>query len=200
MGRKGITFDMVANAATAIKARGVDPTISAVRKELNDEGSFSTISQHLAKWREQDMERVDIRSLPEEVENAALTAITTIWNIANRQARDEIAALKEDHNRQRKSLQADLDAVLDANRTAESLLASMTLQSENDLKQIQAQEKKLTAVTSELDTTKRLYSELTAIIRQPKEPEPKAADTKPASPSKSTPAPEKTQGEHRATK
>lgn len=192
MGRKGISYDMVANAATIIKARGFEPTISAVRKELNDEGSFSTISQHLAKWREIDMERVDVKSLPEEVENAALTAITTIWNIANKQARDEIAGIKEDHNQQKRLLQTDLNAVIEENRRSESIIASMTAQGEADIRQIKDLEKKLTSTASELETMKRMHSELLATLKQPKAAPAPAAGTKPARPSKTTTEPEKT--------
>lgn len=195
MARKGITYDMVSNAAAAIKARGVEPTISAIRVELNNEGSFSTISQHLAKWRELDAEKVDISALPETVENAALEAITKIWHIATKEARDEIAGIKEDHNQQRRLMQADLDALLAANRLLEEQLAKDEAASEKDRVKLADQEKKLTAVNSELETYKRLYNDLAATLKQPSEKGPKDVDTKPARPSRSKPAPESTPGD-----
>ena len=69
MARKGVTFDQVANAAATIKARGTEPTIAAIRVELGNEGSYSTISQHLAKWRTEDSEKGVHKEMPPEVEN-----------------------------------------------------------------------------------------------------------------------------------
>jgi hypothetical protein len=205
MARKGITYDMVSNAAAAIKARGTDPTISAIRVELNNEGSFSTISQHLAKWREQDAEKVDISSLPETVENAALEAITKIWNIATKEAREEIAAIKEDHNQKTRLLQEDLSALLTANKHLEETIEREVAASEKDRAKVIEQEKKLTAMNSELDTYKKLYSELAekmqpaaekkAEPKQPSKPARQAADTKSAHPSTSKPEPGSKPGE-----
>lgn len=190
MARKGINYEMVSNAAAAIKARGTEPTISAVRVELNNEGSFSTISQHLAKWREQDAERVDVKSLPEMVENAALSAITTIWNIATKEAREEIAAIKEDHNQKTRLLQNDLTALLAANKQLEETIERETTASEKDRARNIELEKKLTAANSELETTKKLYSELVTMIKQPSAPAPQAAGTRSARPVKPKTEPE----------
>jgi uncharacterized protein involved in exopolysaccharide biosynthesis len=189
MARKGINYEMVSNAAAAIKARGTEPTISAVRIELNNEGSFSTISQHLAKWREQDAERVDVKSLPEQVENAALTAITTIWNIATKEAREEIAAIKEDHNQRMKLLQADLAALLEANKHLEETVEREVKASEKDREKSADLEKKLTAANSELETTRRLYTDLVSTLKPQGAPARKAADTTQARPATPAPAP-----------
>jgi uncharacterized protein involved in exopolysaccharide biosynthesis len=181
MARKGITFDQVANAAAAIQARGTEPTISAIRVELNNEGSFSTISQHLAKWREQTAERIDIKALPENVENAALSAITTIWNIATKEASADIAAIKEDHKAEKKRMQADIDALLETNKHLEETIEREVAASEKDRKQISEAEKKLTAVNSELETMRKMYSDLLAAVKQPGDHRAgKADDTKPA--------------------
>lgn len=191
MARKGITYDQVANAAEAIKARGTDPTISAIRVELNNEGSFSTISQHLAKWKEQSAERVDIRSLPETVENAAMTAITTIWNIATKIANEDIAALKEEHRAERKRLQADLDAVILANKHLEETIEREVTASEKDRKTVAEAEKKLAAAASELDTMKKMYADLIATLKpQAAHPASKADGTKQARREAQSAAPE----------
>lgn len=192
MARKGISYEMVSNAAAAIKARGTEPTISAVRVELNNEGSFSTISQHLAKWREMDAEKVDVKSLPEAVENAALTAITTIWNLATREARDDIAAIKEEHRSDKKRMQTDYDELLKENKMLEETIEREVEASKADRTQAAALEKKLTAVNSELETIKKLYADLVATLKPPSASAQMGADTKSARPARSKPAPEKT--------
>lgn len=194
MARKGITYDQVANAAAAIKARGIEPTLSAIRNELGQEGSFSTISQHLSKWREQDAERVDVRALPEAVENAALTAIATIWNIATKEARDEIAGIKEDHAQQKRLLQADLDALIEANRHLEETISREVAASEKDRRDLETLKRDHAATLGELNGLKKNYADLLATLKQPAARAPKAGDTTTAHPSTTKPAPEKTPG------
>lgn len=195
MARKGITYDLVANAAAAIKARGVEPTISSVRIELNNEGSFSTISQHLAKWRSEAAEKVDVRSLPESVENAALQAITVIWNIATTEARDEIAAIKEEHNGQKKLLQQDLSALLQGNKALEEALDREANQVKTLETKLAEAEKKLASMTGELEAMDRSYKTLLSTIKQPAAPERQGDGTKPARPAKKAAAPESTPAE-----
>ena len=113
MARKGITFDQVANAAAAIKSRGVEPTITAIRKELGGEGSYSTISQHLAKWRAESADKIDAKDLPPEAEDAAMTAITAIWNIATKHAAKETAAVRQELTDTTTALKKELEEARD---------------------------------------------------------------------------------------
>lgn len=95
MARKGISFDEVCNAANAIKARGQEPTLAAVRVELGNEGSYTTIGTHLAKWKAEGAERADVRQMPQEAENEALKAIHLLWHVAVRFADADIAQIKQ---------------------------------------------------------------------------------------------------------
>ena len=95
MARTGVTVDQVASAALAIKVRGSDPTISAVRVELGNVGSYSTISQHLATWRARPVEQVDQRPMPPEVEQHALQLAASLWTAAVRQADHAADAARE---------------------------------------------------------------------------------------------------------
>ncbi|MBN3784571.1 chromosome partitioning protein ParA, partial [Burkholderia sp. Ac-20345] len=109
MARKGITYDQVANAAQAIAARGQEPTISAIRVELNNEGSYSTISQHLNRWRAESADKVDTAALPPDVETAAMEAITKVWNIAHKNATKEVAAVRQEAADEKRALQKELE-------------------------------------------------------------------------------------------
>src|SRR5215204_3614470 len=51
MTRNGVTFTKVELAAEKILAKGENPTIEKVRRELGDTGSNSTLSKHLHEWR-----------------------------------------------------------------------------------------------------------------------------------------------------
>lgn len=178
MARKGITYDQVANAARTIKARGQEPTIAAIRVECGDEGSYTTISQHLAKWRAEEMDKVDTRSLPPEVEDKMMEALMTVWNIANKSASHDLAAIKQEHADELKRLRSELET---ANKEIEGLEEKLAASEKDATKAkesaLQA-EKTTTGMRSELEATKRLYGQLLEGLKQPKDQAQKAADTK----------------------
>lgn len=192
MARKGITFDQVMNAATAIKARGLEPTIHAVRIELGNEGSYSTISQHLARWKSESASKVETRELPPEAEDAGMTAITTIWNVAVKYANQETAAVRQEAEDTKKRLSEEL-----AEATKE--IAELEAQCEAQAKQIAdmeherlADQKKAAKLEGELAASQKAYAELLAQLKQQGGKEPKAADTKPARPASTPREPGKT--------
>jgi colicin import membrane protein len=181
MARTGITRDQVWNAADAIKARGLEPTISLVRGELNDNGSFTTISQHLASWREARLTaKNDEISMPKTVEDAALTAISAIWNICRNEADERVKAVEQKAEDAAKAHAAKITEYTGEIGKLEEVVAELDKQVEQHATRADQAEKKLTALDSELATTKRLYAELLASIKQPAGKEPKGADTKPA--------------------
>lgn len=160
MARKGVTYDQVANVASEIKARGQEPTLSAIRVELGDSGSFTTISTHLAKWRQEESERVDMRVLPPEVEQEMLKAVTTVWNVANKAASADIAAIKQDHADELKKLkQAEKEAYEEV-ATLEKALEKAEAEAASARQQANTAEKKLAATAGELEGIKKLYAQL----------------------------------------
>ncbi len=64
MARDGITRQMVKNAKTALVANGHRPTIYAVRKELGNTGSNTTISRYLKELEESPKNALDRLSEP----------------------------------------------------------------------------------------------------------------------------------------
>lgn len=68
----GITKEEVFETATAIFARGKNPTQATVRAALG-KGSFSTISKHLAEWREQQTDAealvTSTEQMPDQVQS-----------------------------------------------------------------------------------------------------------------------------------
>lgn len=195
MARKGITYDTVANAARAIKARGAEPTIAAVRVECGDEGSYTTISTHLAKWRAEEMDKVEMRTLPPEVEDKMMEAMMSVWNIANKAASNDLAAIKQDHADETKRLKGELDAANSEIGELEKKLAHAEEEAANAKGQAANLDKKLTAALSELEATKTMYKQLLEGLKPPAAAGKKGADTKPAHHKAPTAAPGNKPGE-----
>lgn len=184
MARKGITYDQVSNAASAIKARGVEPTIQAVRLELGGEGSYSTISQHLAKWRTEVAERGNVKSLPPEAEDAFMTSMTTIWNLAVKLASEETAHIKQIAEDNEKMLRGELATAANEIGALEKALEESDANYQKAAKKGVELETKVATMAGELEATKRLYAELVASVGKVKPQagtqETPGADTKPA--------------------
>lgn len=177
MARKGITYDQVANAARAIKARGAEPTIAAVRVELGDEGSFTTISAHLSKWRAEEMDKVETRSLPPEVEDKMMEAMMVVWNAANKSATSDLNSIKQKHADEMKQTQEELSAAKAEIVRLEGLLSNALEEGEQAKKEAASLDKKLTACGAELEAVKALYQQVIKAIKQPAEAGGQGADT-----------------------
>lgn len=165
MARKGVTYDQVANAAAAIKARGTEPTMSGIRVELGDTGSLSTISQHLAKWREQESEKVHTDDLPEELEKVLMTAITQVWNAANKYAQEDVSAIKQEYKDKEKELKKELETAMKEIESLEK--ESDEGNKENEIMRVSLAklEKENVELKAQLKATEGLYKELMANLQ-----------------------------------
>lgn len=177
MARKGITYDQVANAAAAIKARGSEPTVSAIRLELGQQGSFTTLCQHLAKWRDEAATQQQQRSLPQEVENAMMTAMMTVWNVSNKLHIEECAAIKQDFDDRREILETELKTAKDEIALLEQENFKFDAECQSQTERAIKAEKELAATQAELKATKQMYEALIKTLKQQGAKESKVVDT-----------------------
>lgn len=64
MGRLGISYTDVENAAHQLKSKGINPTVDAVRSILGT-GSKSTIVPYLKRWRSLQMDSISHLTKPD---------------------------------------------------------------------------------------------------------------------------------------
>jgi colicin import membrane protein len=79
MARTGITGDQVFAAADDLAAEGIQPTVKLVRDRIG--GSYSTITPHLATWKEERRGQAvaNIPDMPESVEATSRTVWVAAW-------------------------------------------------------------------------------------------------------------------------
>lgn len=174
MARKGISKDQVFNSANAIKARGIEPTITLIRNELG-EGSFSTISQHLAAWKTQDQEVIEVSEIPPNVEEAVLQACATVWNICQKESSKEVKAAKQEAKDSISSIKNDLELATKENEELSQEVAKLEKLLEQAEKKNNQAAKDLTACEAKLNTTNDLYKELIGSIKPPVQTDKKTA-------------------------
>lgn len=96
MGRAGVIYEQVAEAANALLSQGRHPTQRSVREQIG-EGSHTTIQQHLSAWRKQQQ---SARPLPTPELPIEVVKTLNGWmqqtSTAARSKAEEAAAILED--------------------------------------------------------------------------------------------------------
>nr|VFJ69508.1 MAG: replication region DNA-binding N-term [Candidatus Kentron sp. DK] len=110
MARQGITKAQIIQAAEALQAESIPPTVQNVRERIGS-GSFTTISAHLAEWRSENTARIaaDIPEMPDKVQAAFHQA----WGAAVRQTQESLETERQALDARRREMekeQADMAA------------------------------------------------------------------------------------------
>lgn len=165
MARKGVSYDQVANAAAAIKARGTEPTMLGIRVELGDTGSLSTISQYLAKWREKESENVHTKEMPEEIKGLVKKITADVWNAANKYAQEDVSTIKQEYKDRENELKKDLETAIKEIESLEKENDEVNKKSEIMQISLAKLEKENVELKAQLKTTEGLYKELIANLQ-----------------------------------
>jgi hypothetical protein len=136
MARPGITREEVFATATALAEEGIQPTVKLVRDRIG--GSFSTITPHLAAWKDERGGKLvaSVPDMPEGVASVCRTLWVTAWRAgqdAIQTERDGLASARRDMEQERAELTreiTDLETKLDAVETERSTLAQKATEAE----------------------------------------------------------------------
>lgn len=102
MARRGIDKEKVFAAADRLAARGEAVTVTRLREEVGNTGSYTTLSAHLKAWRAHTAGEDDPERLPDDVAGGVLQLVRKLWQgLARRVDRRE-----EQHSRR---MEARLD-------------------------------------------------------------------------------------------
>ncbi|MGF6127668.1 phage-related protein [Pseudomonas frederiksbergensis] len=131
MARGGVNKAVVQAARLAILARGENPSIDAVRIEMGNTGSKTTIHRYL-KELDGGPERAETTQEPIDDELAGLVA--RLAQRLKEQAQEPIDQAREQFDRQRKELESQLDEAREANNELHKQyeIQSLALTQESD--------------------------------------------------------------------
>ncbi len=146
MGRIGIGFEEVAEAALQLQAQGKVATVDAVRNILGT-GSKTTISHHLKQWKAEF--GTPQGALPADL----LTVVTGLWERLQAETNLRIEVVTEEHNSECENLQSTLNDV------QQMLMASEHQYSELD-ERYQAECKRTENLETEYRQIKQAFMQL----------------------------------------
>jgi colicin import membrane protein len=136
MPRTGVTREQVFEAADALAQEGTQPTTKLVRDRTG--GSFSTITPHLAAWKDERGGRAvaNIPDMPDGVAGAARAMWAAAWNAAQeaiKTERDGLSAARREMDKERAELAqeiGELESKLDVAETERGKLAQALAEGE----------------------------------------------------------------------
>ena len=95
MGRPGITYHDVANAAQQVTTADNNPTIESVRAILKT-GSSSTIAQHLRDWKAKQSDTFALAS-KEKIPEELVAALKGLWQKLVTESEEQVEIIKQQH-------------------------------------------------------------------------------------------------------
>lgn len=201
MPRTGITRDQVFAAADALASDGLQPTVKLVRDRIG--GSFSTITPHLASWKDERGGRgvASIPDMPESVSSACRSLWAAAWNSgqdAIQTERDGLAAARREMEQERAELAieiADLEGKLDTAQSERDTLTGRVGEEERARSGAQEEVSRLRVENARLDervaNTEKRADELRAQVERLEGELARLAQAKEAPKPKEKPAPQK---------
>ena len=158
MGRPGITYHDVANAASKIQLSGKSPTIESVRAVIGS-GSSSTISNHLRSWKEKsavDRSIGDNLQLPDDV----ITVIENLWDVLQSKSQESVISMKKQHDEKTSEMINERNALANEVKDQSELNNNLAVKNSTLLDQIKELDQEIISLKNELSNTKNDNSKL----------------------------------------
>lgn len=110
MATKGITIDQVRQAFNDLQTRGEAPTLIAIRQELGNSGSMSTIHRHLREIRQEHgtTSQSVPEDTPEDLKKLMTDVMSTLWRKASEIASADVEAIRKSALEQVEALNREL--------------------------------------------------------------------------------------------
>jgi len=155
-----LTIQQVHNTADQLQGQGIKPTLAEVRKALGG-GSFTTISEAMKSWRQDNQEEAQLRQveLPSGVNERLQTLGADMWQTAIDIANDRLVKDREALESIKAKAQAETDEAQEAVKTLEGEQADLLGQLDEITATAETASKQAREATSERDTFKQTLAD-----------------------------------------
>ena len=155
-----LTIQQVHNTADQLQGQGIKPTLAEVRKALGG-GSFTTISEAMKSWRQDNQEEAQLRQveLPSGITERLQTLGADMWQTAVDIANDRLVKDREALESIKAKAQAETDEAQEAVKTLESEQADLLVQLDEVTATAEAAAITAAQVTAERDVLTQTLSD-----------------------------------------
>ncbi|WP_201609968.1 DNA-binding protein [Psychrobacter submarinus] len=155
-----LTIQQVHNTADQLQEQGIKPTLAEVRKALGG-GSFTTISEAMKSWRQDNQQEEQLRQveLPSSIAERLQTLGADMWQTAIDIANDRLVKEREALESIKAKSQAETDEAQEAVKTLESEQADLLVQLDEVTATAEAAAISTAQMTAERDTLLQTLSD-----------------------------------------
>jgi chromosome segregation ATPase len=155
-----ITTQQIHAIADQLHEQGIKPTLAEVRKALGG-GSFTTISEAMKSWRQDNQQEEQLRQveLPSSIAERLQTLGADMWQTAIDIANDRLVKEREALESIKAKAQAETDEAQEAVKTLESEQADLLVQLDEVTATAEAAAITAAQVTAERDTLLQTLSD-----------------------------------------
>jgi len=155
-----LTIQQVHNTADQLQEQGIKPTLAEVRKALGG-GSFTTISEAMKSWRQDNQEEAQLRQveLPSGITERLQTLGADMWQTAVDIANDRLVKDREALESIKAKAQAETDEAQEAVKTLEGEQADLLVQLDEVTATAETKAKAAEQATAERDRFKQILAD-----------------------------------------
>lgn len=151
-----LTIQQVHNTADQLQGQGIKPTLAEVRKALGG-GSFTTISEAMKSWRQDNREEEQLRQvdLPSGINERLQSLGADVWQTAINMANDRLVKERDALDAIKVKAQAETDEAQEAVKTLEGEQSDLLGQLDEVTATAETAATKLEKAEAERDTFKK---------------------------------------------
>lgn len=125
MTRQIVTQQAVFEAAAALTAEGVEPTIVSLKNRIGA-GSYTTVQKYFVEWKQQTDAVTSALPVPPEVQTKGQEFVRSLWTLATLEAQAEVQQAKDAARAEVGALSAELSEARSVIERLEELEESQT--------------------------------------------------------------------------
>ncbi len=152
MARAGIQYEDVVEAVLQLQKQGDNPTIQRIREWLGT-GSFTTISEHLKQWRENQKSSTPLQQEVADLPNSLAKLTQTLWQQACLEADEKMQVYQQQADAKVNQALAEQEAALEAVQRSEERNLLLDKKNNELLTDIKQQAARVSRLEADLKTS-----------------------------------------------
>ena len=161
MARQGVQYEEVVEAALQLQKQGDNPTIHRIREWLGT-GSFTTISEHLRLWRENQRSATPLQQEAQDLPSSLVKMAQELWQQACLEADEKLQSYQQQADTEIRQALTDKQAALETAQRMEEKNLLLDRKNNELLVDMKQQAAQLSRLETQLEASNQQLINLTA--------------------------------------
>lgn len=157
MARNGVQYQQVVQVIQALQRQGENPTVQRIREALGT-GSFTTLSEHLRQWRDEQRKATPLQQDSQQLPEALLSLTRELWQAACAEADQKLLHYQQAADQEIRQALSDKQLAMEEALKVEEknlLLERKNTELLRDIKQLTADASRIQTLLEEKEKQQR---------------------------------------------